>query len=180
MLIALCFLFPTEMAQYLEQMGIGVGQDLEEMMVMEAMRLSELEAEEQKKKAAAEEAAKAAAGGARATGANAEAGPSHAPGTAVNAAALSDAIGAPMGSSSPNLAARPIATPAPAATATAGAGAVGGAPTAISTSPVFSAADLDVLQSGAAGRASADGGARAGAGGEGAAEPRADAPLVDI
>lgn len=162
------------MAQYLEQMGIGVGQDLEEMMVMEAMRLSELEEAERKKKAVIDEASRGSAGAP--VESNAEAGPSHAAGSPVNAAALSDAIAAPMGSSSPDPA-RPIAASTAGAPGQEQASAPASTlPPAVRSSPVFSSSDLDVLQSGAAGRASVDGGVRESV----AAEPRADAPLVDL
>jgi len=167
-----------EMAQYLEQMGIGVGQDLEEMMVMEAMRLSQLEADEAATKVKADEAAKARAGAGSGAGASPEAGPSNAPGTVVNTAALSDALAAPIGSSSPNPA--EPSQPMDGTSSPAVGPASSSSPAGSLSSHVFSASDLDVL---AAGRASLDGGAR-GAAGPGAAEPaRANgqaAPLVDI
>lgn len=43
-----------EMTQYLESIGMGVGPDLEEMMVLEALRLSMLDDEERQKKATTE------------------------------------------------------------------------------------------------------------------------------
>ncbi|KPV75855.1 uncharacterized protein RHOBADRAFT_52872 [Rhodotorula graminis WP1] len=49
-----------EIAQLLESLGLGGGPDIEEMMVQEAMRLSQLEEEERQKKTQEEEAAKAA------------------------------------------------------------------------------------------------------------------------
>ncbi|GAA6037124.1 hypothetical protein JCM8097_008748 [Rhodosporidiobolus ruineniae] len=57
-----------EVLQLLESLGLGGGPDIEELMVQEAMRLSQLEEEERQKKAKAEEEEKAkkaaAAGGA--------------------------------------------------------------------------------------------------------------------
>ncbi|BGO97685.1 Protein SIP5 [Rhodotorula toruloides] len=67
-----------EVVALLESLGLGGGPDLEEMMVQEAMRLSQLEEEERQKKAREEEAKKAAAGQA---GAEAEASTSSVPQT---------------------------------------------------------------------------------------------------
>ncbi|GEM09635.1 zinc finger, RING-type domain containing protein [Rhodotorula toruloides] len=68
-----------EVVALLESLGLGGGPDLEEMMVQEAMRLSQLEEEERQKKAREEEAKKAGqAGGA---GAEAEAPTSSVPQT---------------------------------------------------------------------------------------------------
>lgn len=55
-----------EISQLLESLGLGGGPDLEEMMVQEAMRLSQLEEEERQKKSQEEEAAKAKAAAANA------------------------------------------------------------------------------------------------------------------
>lgn len=49
-----------EVAALLESLGLGGGPDIEEMMVQEAMRLSQLEEEERQKKAREDEAKKAA------------------------------------------------------------------------------------------------------------------------
>ncbi|GAA5968203.1 hypothetical protein JCM11641_003768 [Rhodosporidiobolus odoratus] len=51
-----------ELMQLLEQLGLGGGPDIEEMMVQEAMRLSQLEEEERQKKTQEEEARKGTAG----------------------------------------------------------------------------------------------------------------------
>lgn len=67
-----------EVVALLESLGLGGGPDLEEMMVQEAMRLSQLEEEERQKKAREEEAKKGAAGQA---GAEAEASTSSVPQT---------------------------------------------------------------------------------------------------
>ncbi|GAA5944865.1 hypothetical protein JCM1841_002069 [Sporobolomyces salmonicolor] len=48
-----------EVAHLLESLGLGGGPDLEEMMIQEAMRLSQLDEEERQKKSKAEEEAKA-------------------------------------------------------------------------------------------------------------------------
>lgn len=60
-----------EISQLLESLGLGGGPDIEEMMVQEAMRLSQLEEEERQKKSQEEEAAKAAKAGGGASAATA-------------------------------------------------------------------------------------------------------------
>ncbi|KAL8293195.1 hypothetical protein RQP46_000889 [Phenoliferia psychrophenolica] len=86
----------AEMAQYLESMGVGVGQDLEELMILEAMRLSLAEDEERQKKARDA----AAAGGTpdAETSAQGAARSEEERSTTPNSttAALSDAMGAPL------------------------------------------------------------------------------------
>lgn len=61
------------MATFLSSMGLGVGQELEDMMVMEAIRLSMVD-DEQRKQKALEEEAKASAAAASVSGDNAIAG----------------------------------------------------------------------------------------------------------
>ncbi|GAA5848547.1 hypothetical protein JCM8547_004547 [Rhodosporidiobolus lusitaniae] len=63
-----------EVAALLESLGLGGGVDLEEMMLQEAMRLSQVEEEERQKKAKEEEAKKAAQSGS-AAGAGASTSP---------------------------------------------------------------------------------------------------------
>ncbi|KAI5476512.1 zinc finger, RING-type domain containing protein [Pseudohyphozyma bogoriensis] len=93
-----------EMTQYLESMGVGVGQDLEELMVMEAMRLSLAEDEERQKKEREERERAAQAGGAT-EGTEAETSAQGAlrgsPDDPHTADMLSDAISTPIGSSPP-------------------------------------------------------------------------------
>ncbi|KAM0754147.1 hypothetical protein T439DRAFT_378231 [Meredithblackwellia eburnea MCA 4105] len=104
----------AEMAQLLESMGVGLGgQDLEEMMVMEAMRLSMLEDEERQKKEREKAAAGAAGAGAEGEGANAETSAqglarsgveeAQTPNTPrTTATLLSEALSVPIGSTSSN------------------------------------------------------------------------------
>lgn len=102
------------MAQYLESMGVGVGQDLEEMMVVEAMRLSMLEDEERQKKDQADKDKQVANGSAEGGASPSPVVDLTAPGTSragsfnlsaphtptTTANLLSNAIAAPMGSTS--------------------------------------------------------------------------------
>lgn len=125
-----------EVAAYLQTMGVDVGQDLEEMMVEEAMRLSMLEDEERQKKEREEKEKAAKSGGAIAGSApvaetSAQGASRTTPDTPntphTTAALLSDAISAPMGSASlldpsPNhppvsLPSLPVLTPSPAPSA---------------------------------------------------------------
>lgn len=90
------------MTQYLESIGMGVGPDLEEMMIQEAMRLSLAEDEERQKKER-EEAAKLVASGrglvAETSAQGAARETLEVPRTpATTATMLSEAIGAPIGS----------------------------------------------------------------------------------
>ncbi|KAK4705800.1 hypothetical protein P7C70_g411, partial [Phenoliferia sp. Uapishka_3] len=87
-----------EMAQYLESMGVGVGQDLEEMMVMEAMRLSMLEDEERRKKQNAEQSKAAPEDNSAAETSTRGAARLHElPSNEATTSQLSDALSGPMG-----------------------------------------------------------------------------------
>lgn len=90
-----------QMTQYLESMGVGVGPDLEEMMIQEAMRLSLAEDEERQKKEREEAASIGASGGlvAETSAQGAARETLEVPGTPTTTATmLSEAIGAPIGS----------------------------------------------------------------------------------
>lgn len=97
-----------EIASYLQSMGIEVGQDLEEMMVEEAMRLSMQEEEDRRKKEREEEAKRQQAGSARASidtpraSTDSPRSPPRASGSpptsAATATLMSEAIDAPMSS----------------------------------------------------------------------------------
>lgn len=93
-----------EMSQYLESLGVGGGQDLEELMVLEAMRLSMVEDEERRKNVEAERAAGLLAE----TSAQGAQRSATSPGllglpNSAWTSALADAIDEPMSSSSRNL-----------------------------------------------------------------------------
>ncbi|GAA6061790.1 hypothetical protein JCM10212_001396 [Sporobolomyces blumeae] len=105
-----------EVAQLLESLGLGGGPDLEEMMLQEAMRLSQLEEEERQKKVREEEAKRAAEQGG-AAGGSASAPLSRDPKSqGTTERELSEAMGGSLGGDSP---AAPATTTFPAASSSA-------------------------------------------------------------